>query len=226
MERLKLEDIICELHPVTEIFLREMENVFDAWYPLKQDGCDVDMGASKTLFDERREYLMRELTEKAHGPVQDPMPCMRHNARRNTVEHPKLGTIGCGYFFGGESRNLDATSFLSSPIWLGERVRVRWSAKIVGPSLIESDVFMNTSSVITRSVICAGSQIDDLAVVKDSILGRKVFVEPGVKILHRFGFDCEEILIRDMCMKPGFIDRKSTRLNSSHTDISRMPSSA
>ena len=36
--------------------------------------------------------------------------------------------------------------------------------------------------------------------------------------------DCAACTVRDVCAYPG--DRKSTRLNSSHTDISRMPSSA
>ena len=35
----------------------------------------------------------------------------------------------------------------------------------------------------------------------------------------------EEKIGKEVLIK-GFIDRKSTRLNSSHTDISRMPSSA
>ena len=39
----------------------------------------------------------------------------------------------------------------------------------------------------------------------------------------RFGFDIESLIF---AFAVGGIDRKSTRLNSSHTDISRMPSSA
>jgi len=190
-----LQELICELHPVTEIFLRDIGSIFDAWYPLKENSFEADAEASKVLFDMKKRALLEELEEK--GVDTNPMPLMRSNARRNTAEHPKLGTVGCTYFFGGESRSLDSTSYLSSPLWLGERVRVRWSAKVVGPSLIEGEIFMNTSSVVTRSIICQGSQVDDLAVVKDSIIGRNVYIEPGVKILHRRGIECERIVVKD-----------------------------
>lgn len=190
-----LRELICELHPVTEIFLRDIGSIFDAWYPLKEDSFEADAEASKVLFDTKKATLLEELKEK--DIEADPMPLMRSNARRNTAEHPALATIGCIYFFGGEARNLDSTSYLSSPIWMGERVRVRWSAKVVGPSLIEGEIFMNTSSVVTRSIICRGSQVDDLAVMKDSIIGRNVYIEPGVKILHRRGIECADIVVKD-----------------------------
>ena len=46
-------------------------------------------------------------------------------------------------------------------------------------------------------------------------------------LIRNFGFDCSMIDNADhFCWVDTVLDRKSTRLNSSHTDISRMPSSA
>ena len=52
-----------------------------------------------------------------------------------------------------------------------------------------------------------------------------MFVAFGIVfvILAKYGFP---IIIRMVEDRKVYIDRKSTRLNSSHTDISRMPSSA
>lgn len=217
----KLTELIAELEPVTEIFLRDV-SLFEPWYRMKQDSCDADTNACKKLFDEKRKQLFGELVKKrlaeepainpdeaaAEVAAGDPMICMRHNAPRNTAEHEKLGSIGCAYFFGGRQRKLDAKCFPHAPIWAGERITIRWSAKIVGPALLESRVFVNTSSVVKRSVICAGSQIEEHAVVCDSIVGRNVFIGPGVKLLHRRGISCEEIVIRD------FRDIAEPRINT------------
>ena len=63
-------------------------------------------------------------------------------------------------------------------------------------------------------VTCMDSRIDPLRVVG---------MAPGdAKILRNAGARVTEDVLRTLVLA----DRKSTRLNSSHTDISRMPSSA
>ena len=58
---------------------------------------------------------------------------------------------------------------------------------------------------------------DQLRHVPDDLL-------PGILKTTRMGYDGKgQVRVQD---RPGLLDRKSTRLNSSHTDISRMPSSA
>ena len=44
----------------------------------------------------------------------------------------------------------------------------------------------------------------------------KYWLEPNIELAENFGFNTKELSL----------DRKSTRLNSSHTDMSRIPSSA
>lgn len=217
MELPDLNDLICELHPVTEIFLREPEKeksvgegLFRRWYPyengtngglprppVEEDLSEIAPDPCKKLFDDKKAQLVREMRDKAAGPIRDPMPIMKHNAPRDTAGHEALATIGCDYFFGGAYRKFDPKCFLHGPIWAGDRITIRWSAKIVGPALIEDRVFINTSSVVKRSVVCANTQIDELAVLSDSIIGRDVYIEPGAKILHRYGRVCREIVVED-----------------------------
>ena len=59
-----------------------------------------------------------------------------------------------------------------------------------------------------------------LAVIRNRCFGGQV--DPGTVAVAALYHDASEILTGDLPTP----DRKSTRLNSSHTDISRMPSSA
>ena len=52
-------------------------------------------------------------------------------------------------------------------------------------------------------------------------VAKEIFKAYNIELLHE-KMDTFEIQSMDVCE----VDRKSTRLNSSHTDISRMPSSA
>ena len=55
-----------------------------------------------------------------------------------------------------------------------------------------------------------------------SLLGRNLLL---MAVLIVLGQLCAAVLVRQMIFKPR-VDRKSTRLNSSHEFVSRMPSSA
>ena len=69
--------------------------------------------------------------------------------------------------------------------------------------------------------------VADLQVIKTSQL-RNAIDAQALSIHGRWGIDVNKVNLEDMLTsRPGgLVDRKSTRLNSSHTDISRMPSSA
>ena len=47
-----------------------------------------------------------------------------------------------------------------------------------------------------------------------------------IKCVRRCGLEVDDIILEQLASSYSVLDRKSTRLNSSHTDISRMPSSA
>ena len=51
-------------------------------------------------------------------------------------------------------------------------------------------------------------------------------VHGGAKLVHREGTEPDILHLAGTPFDQAITDRKSTRLNSSHTDISRMPSSA
>ena len=56
--------------------------------------------------------------------------------------------------------------------------------------------------------------------------GRPACLVLDVRLPGLGGLDLQEMLVARRDPIPVLLDRKSTRLNSSHTDISRMPSSA
>ena len=65
----------------------------------------------------------------------------------------------------------------------------------------------------------------DNSTVAEMLIGRRA----TVKVSHREwpeGSGQQRTQVDSIAAAPGATDRKSTRLNSSHTDISRMPSSA
>ena len=61
----------------------------------------------------------------------------------------------------------------------------RSSSKVLGPSLIETDVIVGTSAIVNRSVVCRNTEIDAGAQVADSFIGRNVYIGPGAKLLHK-----------------------------------------
>ena len=55
---------------------------------------------------------------------------------------------------------------------------------------------------------------------------RKWFDQDGVDMVFDGSASSAALAVNTVCREKDKVDRKSTRLNSSHTDISRMPSSA
>jgi len=219
---LRMEELISDMGEVIEVFLGNLVDPFDHWYPVGGDG-EVDREEAKRLY-------LGHAKELGDDDLRGRMPPMRYQPKkgssasiclreykpsehglyaiRNEAEfrekrasfaavHPTIHTIGSRNFFGGYLVNLDSHSVLRSPLWFGERVTIRFGAKIVGPALIGDKTFVNTNSVVKRAVICAGTQIEENVVLSDSIVGHNVFIEPGVHVLHRTGFNGDGVVIRD-----------------------------
>ena len=70
------------------------------------------------------------------------------------------------------------------------------------------------------------SQRIDLCSAADVAPGNALKVETGNLVLAVFNVDGEYYVTDDLCTHGPGSDRKSTRLNSSHVRLSRMPSSA
>jgi carbonic anhydrase/acetyltransferase-like protein (isoleucine patch superfamily) len=204
-------DLISEFHPVTAHFLAG-KGIFDLWYPIVSEERDVseedreieeDLLSAGALPERQLKPGETDLVKAckifkaAVSKLGDPMKLMKLSAPRGTADHPNLGTIGSNLYYGGAERKLDKTTYMDPPIWLGKHVSLRWSAKLQGPALVEDNVFINTSSVVVRSIIGAGTQIDDLALVKESIIGRDVYICSGVKIEHRIGKSGRPVSIVD-----------------------------
>ena len=81
---------------------------------------------------------------------------------------------------------------------------------------------------ITVAVTFDAGKIQDIKIVKNAenpILAKKVFTDLKDQVVALSSTDVDLISGATFSAK-GFIDRKSTRLNSSHEFVSRMPSSA
>ena len=99
-------------------------------------------------------------------------------------------------------------------------------------TVVGGDVTLGSTSVVNGIIIAIGGSVqkDELAVIHGKIIEthmKEGLVYREMEPAESINGDNEfKIWERSMRSTESWIDRKSTRLNSSHTDISRMPSSA
>lgn len=105
-----------------------------------------------------------------------------------SAPHPALSNIGGAKFYGGAGRSWDPAATLIGLIWFGTNTKVRVSAKITGPTLIDDETYINTAAKITRSVIGQKCQIEEDVTIKDAIIGSRVFIGAGARLTSR----CED----------------------------------
>lgn len=168
-----LREISPSIGWTLRLFIDPNESVHQGWYPPLESG-DADPAKCKELFGS----LARQLQ-----PLFSAM-CTTER-EEGTDLHPALRDIGAVYFYGGWNRRFDNTAKLKGPIWVGLDVSFRSSCKVLGPSLIESNVTVGTSANVKRSIVCRGSEIDEGAQVADSIIGRNVYIGPSALLLHK-----------------------------------------
>jgi NDP-sugar pyrophosphorylase family protein len=155
------------------LFVDPDVQVHQIWYPMVETD-DADIAKCK----ERFRLLKTEL------PFLFPAMYMTER-EEDTDLHTALTDIGAEHFYGGWRRKFDDTAKLAGPIWVGMRVSFRSSCKVLGPSLIESNVTIGTSAIVNRSIVCRGTEIDAGAQVADSIIGRNVYIGPTSLLLHK-----------------------------------------
>lgn len=118
--------------------------------------------------------------------------------------HPALRDLGCVHFYGGWNRRFDANVKIKAPLWVGMNVSFRSSSKVLGPSLIDSNVMVGTSAIVNRSIVCRDTQIGEAAQVADSFIGRRVLIGPSVHLEHKpFPKNGKEIGIRILLLSEG-----------------------
>lgn len=155
------------------LFIDPNESVHQIWYPSVESG-DADSAKSKECFH----HLAQQL------PILFPATCTTER-EENTDLHPALRDIGSKHFYGGWNCRFDSTAKLQGPLWVGPSVSFRSSSKVLGPSLIESNVTIGTATIVNRSIVCRGTEIDAAAQVADSFIGRNVYIGPSVLLLHK-----------------------------------------
>lgn len=174
----RLSELSPKMSSVLRLFLDHQGLVHQKWYPMLPNG-DADMEAAKALF---RTHAF------SHGhkePIKIFTCMFRTDHQEGSDLHPALRDLGCVHYYGGWKRRFDAGAKLKAPIWTGGRVAFRSSSKVLGPSLIESDVVVDTSAIVNRSVVCRRTEIFAGAQVGDAFIGRDVRIGPGVKLLHK-----------------------------------------
>jgi acetyltransferase-like isoleucine patch superfamily enzyme len=217
-----LTELFRSLHPVHAAFLDALISPYDYWYPVDAAG-EADISKAKTLYADFQKRLgddeltgampymrfqpVKGVEEHMLLTAFDPElhSCLdvkdeddfRNKRRAMGPTHPEIRTFGSVSFFGGLESNFDHRSVIHGPLYAGHRCTVRASAKIIGPSHLGARTLLNTSSVFTRSIMGDDSQVDDLAVIKDSLIGCGVYIMPGAKLLHRVGLNGATIEVTD-----------------------------
>lgn len=170
-----LGELIRDPPPVIAHFLDAAAGPYQTWFETDAEG---ELLRGKAL-----EAFKRASERESLAPL---MPLMAHTPKREgTAPHHATGSPGAAFLFGGFERNLNPNSDLIAPIWLGERVRVRLAAKLVGPILAGDRVRFSANSGVIRSVIGPGTYIDDGANLKDSLVGSDCYLGVGAKLLSR-----------------------------------------
>ena len=114
----------------------------------------------------------------------------------------------CGKAVIGSKCSLGQNVFVGNKVIIGNNVKVQNNVSVYDNVTLEDDVFCGPSMVFTnvynpRSAVTRKDEYRDTLVKRGATLGANCTIVCGV-----------------------IIDRKSTRLNSSHERLSRMPSSA
>lgn len=217
-----LRDLFSDPHPAIVAFLKGLDSLYGYWYPVDENG-ETDEARAKAMYVEYQTQLGDdELTGlmplMRYQPVRGIEPHMlltsfdeelhplfdmksegdfRSKRRAMGPTHHALRTFGSSTIYGGLESKFDHRSVIHGPLYVGRRCTVRASAKIIGPSLLGAGTLLNTSAVFTRSVLGDESQVDDLTVVKDSLIGRRVYIMSGAKLQHRLGLNGEPITVSD-----------------------------
>lgn len=171
----KLGEILLELPPVFRHFLDPEGSPYQTWFPVDEMGEAVG------------ELSRRAFREAANrDELASLMPLMAYVDKRvGTDPHPAVNNPGAAYLFGGRDRDFDMNARIRRPLWVGERVRVRLSARLFGPALIGDRAFLSTGSIVMRSVIGPRTEVDDGAKIKDSLVGANAYIGQDVKLLSK-----------------------------------------
>ena len=168
-----LREISPRMGWTLRLFVDPEVSVHQLWYPMLENG-DADLAKCKERFRQLSQDLLLLF------------PSMHTTDRAEMTDlHPALKDLGAAHFYGGWLRKFDDSAKLQGPIWVGMRVSFRSSCKVLGPSLIESNVTIGTSAIVNRSIVCRGTEIDPAAQVADAFIGRNVYIGPGVIVLHK-----------------------------------------
>lgn len=220
----KLEELFDfkDMNPVLKACLSKLESPYGYWYPVDDKGV-MDhaktrayfLGIQKELGGDDLAGLMPPM---CHQPVKGSEPYMLATAY-DPQAHERVGfkdeedfkkkrlplgsthggirTFESDTLFGGLESNFDPSSTIKSPFYAGRSCTVRSSVKIIGPSALGDKTMLNTSAVFTRSILGSRSQVDDQTTVKDSLIGSRVFIMTGARLLHVNDLEGSKIEVRD-----------------------------
>ncbi len=231
----KLSDLIQEENRVVQAFLGRLKDPYGFWYPAARNGTVHPLlayllfrGMSKRLGRDELVGLMPMMRDQ---PVRGSDPLMlltafdpvvhsaveikdetAYRSRRRSCgpTHPDLRGFGTKHFYGAAESSFDKSSLLHGPMYAGRYCTIRSSAKVIGPVVIGDGALLNTSSVLTRTILGSGSQIDDLVSVKDSVIGSRVYIMSGAKLLHRESTADGSIEVEDRRVRSNTSGKKQT----------------
>lgn len=220
----KLSELVSDSDPVIKAFLGRLDSPYGFWYEVVPETGEFDLKATLALYEGFRKelggdelvgamplmryqpakgahehMLLRKYDHSIHGIYDFKKGEEDWLSRRRSCStmHPEIRNCGSTLYYGGYESSFDPRSVLVGPLYAGNSCTVRSSAKVIGPTLLGSHTLLNTSSVLTRTILGSRSQIDDLVSTKDSIIGSKVYIMSGAKLMHRDAIDGHTIEVVD-----------------------------
>lgn len=172
-EMVRIEDIFSDLTALEKLILGGLANVFEPWYDVTDTG-DVDEKKTCQRFEAWREQLP------------DQFPIMsRQDPRHGGMRHESAMDIGGIHCYGGLDSNFDHTARIKPPFLAGNHSTVRAGAYVNTSSVIGAHTTIGRRVDVSASFIRDHAQIDAFAMVNHSLIGRNVYIGPGVKLLHK-----------------------------------------
>src|SRR5687767_3401045 len=96
----------------------------------------------------------------------------------------KVGPLGIeiqpGVFAGGEDVQVDPTSLILGPVYLGKGVKIAGGTQIVGPTVLRDQVVVDASAVIDRSIVWRNSYVGERTELHGAIVGRQCALKSRV----------------------------------------------